>query len=273
MGSSSRRSGNSTPPKRLLALEAMASGVGATTGAPVSGRERFSPGSGRNVSPSASRASETGRKLEGPGQRINGPMLTTFTGRFLNPLRLREEDIHIEDIAHALALVNRFGGHSKHPISVAQHSVYVSRVVEHRLQTTELTNVARARIVLQALLHDATEAYLGDVNKWLKSTPVFAAYREAEERAHRTIMRRFGCPVSLTADVKYADKLMVRIEALKAYGREMPLFLRPDYPVPTREELRAAPVANWRPWSWREARHVFLVRFNLVHYDASTESV
>lgn len=52
-----------------------------------------------------------------------GDFICTYTGRKFYPLDPRPEDVCIEDIAHALALVNRFGGHTRVPYSVAQHSV------------------------------------------------------------------------------------------------------------------------------------------------------
>src|SRR4051812_2148358 len=96
------------------------------------------------------------------------PLILTYTGKHVNPFDLKPDDICIEDIAHALALCNRFAGHTKRPMSVAQHSVYVSRLCPNYR--------------LAGLLHDASEAYLGDVTKWVKSTHEFEAYREAEDR-------------------------------------------------------------------------------------------
>jgi hypothetical protein len=110
--------------------------------------------------------------------------MTTFSGRSVDPLNLTPDDIAIEDIAHHLACINRFCGACKKPISVAQHSVYVARMCgaedggEH---------------ALQALLHDATEAYLGDVIRPLKTMELFNIYREAEDRAQAVIFEKFGC--------------------------------------------------------------------------------
>lgn len=64
--------------------------------------------------------------------------------------------IDIRDIAHSLANINRFNGHLRHQITVARHSVYVSDLVPETLR-------------LAALLHDAHEAYLGDIVRPVKS--------------------------------------------------------------------------------------------------------
>lgn len=173
----------------------------------------------------------------------------TYTRRYVSPLALRPSDIVIEDIAHALALVNRFAGHTSRPISVAQHSVYVSRLCE-------------GPHALQALLHDASEAYLGDVTKWLKAEPEMEHYRRAEARAQRVICRVFGVSSRLHTTVEVADRLMVRYEAFHVWGPRMPLFQRPDYPPPTPEECDR--VGAWKPWPWKWARESFLERFHTL---------
>ena len=167
-------------------------------------------------------------------------MVSTFSGLFVNPLVMRVDEVDIRDIAHALACCNRFAGHTTEPISVAQHSVYVSR----------LCSMATA---LQGLLHDASEAYLHDVTKWVKETPQMAAYRAAEDRLQRVIMERFGCSPYLAPDVRSADKLMVRYEYQAGYGRPI---AHPDYPsISEAERQRVEP---WEPWPWRAAEAEFL---------------
>lgn len=173
--------------------------------------------------------------------------MQTYTGRCVNPLALRVEDIDIRDIAHALACVNRFNGHARAPISVAQHSVHVCQLVErpHRRQ---------------ALLHDAAEAYLGDVTKWLKATDCMAGYREAEARAWAVIAAAFDVPEGLDASVVEADKFMVRFEATHSYDEWR--SGSPDYrPVDAVERRR---LGHWSPWEWQAAERVFLSQYECV---------
>lgn len=181
------------------------------------------------------------------------PVLCTFTGKVVNPLKLKMEDIDIHDIAHHLALINRFVGASKKPISVAQHSVYVMRLVAKNFRT----------LAREALLHDASEAYLGDVSKWVKASKEMAAYRAAEEDAEIVIAQSFNLKIywekgklAMHPLIKEADNLMVRFEAMKMWGPSHPMFTLKDYPPPTKDEISR--VGKWAPWSWKESEEVFL---------------
>lgn len=87
-----------------------------------------------------------------------GDWLQTFTGRQFFPLDPRPEDVCIEDIAHALSLLCRYGGHCTTFYSVAEHSLLVESAMK--------SNDPRMR--LGALLHDAAEAYLVDVPRPIK---------------------------------------------------------------------------------------------------------
>lgn len=98
-----------------------------------------------------------------------GDWMQTYTGQQFWPLDPRPEDFEIRDIAHALANICRFGGHSRRFYSVAQHSVLVSQLCP-------------PSFAVHGLLHDAAEAYLGDIIRPLKYQAAFEMYREAEAR-------------------------------------------------------------------------------------------
>jgi hypothetical protein len=87
-----------------------------------------------------------------------GSWQQTFTGRQFWPCDPRPEDVCLEDIAHHLALMCRFGGACRVFYSVAEHSVRVAELVWDR------TNGDR-EAALAGLLHDASEAYLVDIPK------------------------------------------------------------------------------------------------------------
>lgn len=112
-----------------------------------------------------------------------GDWMQLYSGRRFWPLDPRVEDIAIEDIAHALSLICRYQGHSRRFYSVAEHSLLMCRAA------TERRPLDRAE-QLQALLHDAAEAYLCDVIRPVKRSIV--GYQEAEHRIERVIQERFG---------------------------------------------------------------------------------
>lgn len=182
-------------------------------------------------------------------------IIRTFTGKEVNPLDLRPDDICLEDIAHALSLCNRFAGHTKKPISVAQHSVYVSRLLEDDGIMPSL----------QGLLHDASEAYLGDMTKWLKQTPEMEAFREAEFRTQNRIYEKFSCPSEPCKRLDWADRVMVRFEGRKGFGPDFAID-NPNYPELTLGEF--LDVGAWAPWSWKTSEEAFLTRYRLLtHHD------
>lgn len=120
------------------------------------------------------------------GRRWGAP-IRTRSGGYCHPLDMAPEEVRIEDVAAGLAKECRYTGQCAFFYSVALHSVLVSRVVE-RLAPLR---VAR-RWALEALLHDASEAYLGDVARPFKVTPAYAFYRRVEARCQAAIERALG---------------------------------------------------------------------------------
>ena len=188
------------------------------------------------------------------------PIITTFTNRRVNPLDVHWDDINIQDIAHALACCNRFAGHVKEPISVAQHSVYVSRYVESGARAAGVDEDKVKMLALQGLLHDASEAYLGDVTKWLKSSPAFHEYREAEATVQARIFDKFSVPNVQHPLVTEADEVMVRYEAAQG-GLDI------GYGEVT--DQQSAVIGTWVFWSWDLSEKMFLRTFDRLYHGVS----
>ena len=131
--------------------------------------------------------------------------IQTQSGRKFWPLNPNPDDIRLADIAHALGMTTRFTGHLDRFYSVAEHSVKVALITKHLGGNDEDYK--------QALLHDASEAYLCDIASPVKQSPEFAGYRAAEDRLQRTIYRKYGVEEDMRPIVKQADLVLLKTEA------------------------------------------------------------
>ncbi len=123
--------------------------------------------------------------------------IRTFSGRHFRYESITPEMIHINDIAQALSHICRFCGHLWQFYSVAQHSVLVSHLVPQEF-------------ALEALLHDASEAYCQDIPAPLKA--LLPDYRDVEAMVDSAIRHKFGLPLEKSAEVKQADLVMLATE-------------------------------------------------------------
>ena len=120
------------------------------------------------------------------------------SGLLINLNEPTEAMICIEDIASALSKICRFGGHSNAFYSVAQHSCLVAALAPDHL-------------CREALLHDAAEAYLGDVIKPLKNK-LGTLYENYEYEFMKVIIRKFKLNFDNLLDIKEFDKQALEIE-------------------------------------------------------------
>lgn len=132
--------------------------------------------------------------------RIDGPTILTRSGNYFSFLEPSLSDFTLDDIAHGLSQICRFGGQCVRFYSVAEHSIYVASLVPDELKWA-------------ALMHDAAEAFVGDVPKPLKE--LLPAYKDIERQVEQAIARRFDLPLPMDPRIKTADIVMLRTEQLQ----------------------------------------------------------
>lgn len=176
-----------------------------------------------------------------------GNWIQTYTGRHFYITDPRAEDIAIADVAHALSNICRFTGHVHSFYSVAEHCVRVSRLVE-------------PRHALWGLLHDTTEAYIGDVSRPLKHAPGMEGYCNIERNLERAVLERFDITLTpeMERDVKRADLYMLCVEAQTLLGVTDFKAAGWSYWVDT------DPKAKLGCWTPAEARQAFLQRYGVL---------
>lgn len=179
--------------------------------------------------------------------RTESDWLLTYTGKAYYPLDPRPEEVCIEDIAHGLSMLCRYAGQVKRFYSVAEHSFLVSCMVPPEL-------------ALEALLHDASEAYCSDIVRPLKK--VLPDYRQIEGLNDLVIRTKFGLPHAEHPLIKQADTDILQDEAMALLA-----------PIPEGRTWNA----GWQPhppvtlfcWSPEHAERAFLEWFEELTKDWS----
>lgn len=147
---------------------------------------------------------------------MTSPWIQTHKGIHFDLADPQPEMIDIEDIAYALARIIRFNGHGA-LYSVAQHSVVVSFRVPFDL-------------AFEGLMHDAHEAYMGDVSaplkRFLPGLQIYEAFLASRVR------QKFGLPTCSSTEVKLADLEALLLEKKFSFADELdwelgPLAVRP----------------------------------------------
>ena len=127
----------------------------------------------------------------------------TTRGRALDLLAPLPGDIDIEEIALALGNQCRYAGCVRRFYSVAEHSVHIAAWLEWEHDDLDLT--------LGGLLHDAAEAYTGDITwpvqavLWSQSEAARAAYKQAQAGLDALIAVRAGLDLERLSDPRVKD--------------------------------------------------------------------
>ena len=172
--------------------------------------------------------------------------ITTYTKHHIDPTNARPEDIDIRDIAHALSLLCRAGGHFPTFYSVAQHCLNCAAEAAARGYSR--------RVQAGCLLHDAGEAYLADITRPVKEQ--LPTYRDIEDRLLKQILDAYISPALSEEELEQIfavdDTLLYHeffsLMGQRLFNKEPPLYSRPD--------LSEAP--------FREVEKRYLSRFNAL---------
>lgn len=175
---------------------------------------------------------------------MTAAFVQTYTGRPFYPLAPKVEDISIVDIAHSLALQCRFNGHVRSFYSVAEHCVILSNAVDPE----------HAR---WALLHDAAEAYVGDMVWPLKEE--IPVYKQIEDDLMQAVCKKFGLDPVQPEQVTEYDRRIVIDEGNA-------LMARRDIPWPALEGYAPLGV-NIHALSPARAEGEYLSRFQQLFID------
>ena len=124
---------------------------------------------------------------------VDKNMISTLSHIRFDPSEPKPEYIEICDIAHALSLITRANGHFTQFYSVARHSINCAKEAAARSYSE--------KVQLLCLLHDAAEAYIGDMTRPLKKKiPYFS---EVEKKYQDIIFPKFIGELS-DGDIKLA---------------------------------------------------------------------
>lgn len=194
-------------------------------------------------------------------ETTTGSKMMLCSGEYFDLSCPKAELIRVEDIAHALSRLSRFNGHTLRwtPLTVAQHSVLVAEL------TSQITNDNQEQ--LYALLHDAHEAYIGDITYPVKRAllalmsdygdPIAKLKDNVQGAIHAKMGLPWPVPEEWARRVKLADSAALVLEK----DRFMPGNIRDRWFADERFVTTFDPDAVsslHRAWPHSEAEQIFL---------------
>ena len=174
--------------------------------------------------------------------------IETYTGLLFDLSHPDPSMVRIEDIAHSLSMLCRYNGHCKYFYSVAQHSVLMTGLAEEEKIIDPMI----------CLLHDAAEAYTGDITRPFKNiiNDKSSVLKEIEEGVNHAIYKAFNLTYPSSKEmesVHYADLIMMATEKRDLMNENCKWEMTLPEPI-------VCPII---PWTSYQAEYTFLKVFNL----------
>lgn len=141
-----------------------------------------------------------------PLYTVEDGWIETYTGQAFHFLNPHPSEVHLQDIAHSLAMQARYNGHTKFFYSVAEHSVLMAIWLLEMGYT--------ARVALTGLLHDAAETYIGDLARPVKEK--IPDFKVIERRIDIAVSVRFNTYNPFPPVIKEADTRILVDERFQA---------------------------------------------------------
>lgn len=171
----------------------------------------------------------SGGRWDGGGMRDDiNYTIKTFTGRMICIPEIKPGDVDLRDIAHSLSNQCRFNGHTTEFYSVAQHCVILSAMADEPRKPW-------------ALLHDAAEAYIGDIIRPVRNY-FYPQIDELESIVLNAVAGRFRVN---RVDVGDLDDALLQMEfcAVMRTGGRIPAYdtrIPPCRPAEAEQDFLAA---------------------------------
>lgn len=143
---------------------------------------------------------------------VDDPSIWTG-GTYMDLVNPNPAEISFSEIARALSRIARFTGHTNRFYSVAEHCVNCVAVFSQHAAGDIYTDPYLRDIAQDILMHDAAEAYLGDVSSPLKRL-IAGSYKPLERNMHAAIAARFNLGGTSPEWVKRVDLEMLNAEKL-----------------------------------------------------------
>jgi hypothetical protein len=169
-----------------------------------------------------------------------GPTIMLRSGAWFDFCAPADSDFTIEDIAQGLANICRYSGQCSSFYSVAEHSVLVSEVA--------------AGFEFEGLLHDAAEAFMGDITRPLKQ--ILPEYKRIEHEVETAIFERFGISSTPAPEVKRADLRVLAAEQQQIMPKGTDWWVQSEKIIPAPVVVRHLPPD--------EAKQLFLARYEAL---------